>query len=141
MTSEFVEGDDVDRLDFIFKLFDLLLDKVCRNFIIFHSGSDLNLEDTVCDGLLLPFGLPEETIHFNAKDLVSKYLKISVFSPWLNLPDNQGFGDWGSLLLLCLGFFGFLLQCCGRGGVSLGIIAKEIIHLVISGGRFLIKHH
>ena len=73
-TSEFVECDDVNRLDFIFKLFDLLLDEVCRNLIIFHGGSNLNLEDAVGDGLLLPLGLPEQTVHFNTEDLLCELL-------------------------------------------------------------------
>ena len=110
MTSEFVEGDDVDRLDFIFELFDLFLDKVCRNLIIFNCCADLNLKDTVSDGLLLPFSLPEETIHLDSENLVCECLKIGFLSPWLYLPNDKRFGDRGSLLLFALSFLHFLFH-------------------------------
>ena len=72
--SEFVESDDVDRLHFVFKLLDLFLNKIRRDLIILDCGTDLDLEDSVGDGLLLPLSLPEQTVHFNAKDLLGKYL-------------------------------------------------------------------
>ena len=131
--SEFVESDDVDRLHFVFKLLDLFLNKIRRDLIILDCGTDLDLEDSVGDGLLLPLSLPEETVHFNSEDLLCKCLEVGIFTPWLDLPDDKRLGNRCSLLLLSLCFLGLLLHGFGSSGVSLGVITKEV-HFVFLGG-------
>ena len=130
--SEFVEGDDVDRLNIVFKLLDLFLNKISRDLFIFDRGSDLDLEDSVGNGLLLPLSLPEETVHLNSENLLSESFEVGVLAPWLNFPDDERLGNWCGLLLLGLCFFSLLLQGFGGSGVSFGIITKEV-HFVLFG--------
>ena len=131
--SEFVESDDVDRLDFVFKLLDLLLNKIRRDLVIFDCGSDLDLEDSVGDGLLFPLSLPEETVHLNSENLLRECLEVGLLAPWLHLPNDERLGNGCSLLLLGLCFLLLLLNGFGGSSVGLGIITKEV-HFVFFGG-------
>ena len=128
--SEFVEADDVDRLNFVFKLLDPFLNKISRDLVIFDRGSDLDLEDSVGNGLLLPLSLPEETVHLNSENLLCESFEVGLLTPWLDFPDDERLGNGCGLLLLGFCFFSLLLQGLGGSGVSLGIITKEV-HFVL----------
>ena len=131
--SELVEGDDVNRLHLVFKLLDLLLDQVSGDLIVLDGGADDDLEDAVGDRLLLPLGLPHEAVHLDAEDLVGEGLEISVLTPWLDFPDDEGLGNRGSLLLLGLVGVSLCLHLSGSSGLSLRISIEQVIKLILSG--------
>ena len=132
LKSELVEGDDIDGLDIILELHDLLFNNICRNLIVLDGGANLDLEDTEGNRLLLPLSFPEETVHLDAENLVSKGVEISLLTPWLHIPDKEGLGDGGGLLLLVLGLFSLLLE--GLGGSGIVIAIEEIVEIFIRGG-------
>ena len=112
------------------------MDEVSRDLIILDGGADLNLEDSEGDGLLLPFGFPEKTIHLDSEDLVGKGVEISLLTPWLDFPNDEGLGDGAGLLDLSLVGLGSLALCLhgsGGSGISLGILS-EGIELILFGG-------
>ena len=86
--SKLVESDDIDRLYIVLEFFNFLLHEIRRNLLIFYSCTDDNLVNAISDWLLLPLSLPEETIHLDSKDLLSKGFKISILTPWLDFPDD-----------------------------------------------------
>merc|ERR1719362_574442 len=130
--SALVESNDINRLDIILEGFHRLLDKISGDLIIFDGGTNLNLEDTVSDGLLLPLGLPEKTVHLDAEDLVGKSLKVSLLTPWLDIPNDERLGNRGGLLLLRLGLLSLLLHGLGSGSTAIAtIITEEIIQIVL----------
>ena len=131
--SELVEGDDVNRLHFVFKLLDLLLDQVSGDLIVLDGGANDDLEDAVGNRLLLPLGLPHEAVHLDAEDLVGEGLEISVLTPWLDFPDDEGLGNRGSLLLLGLVSVSLCLHLSGSSGLSLRISIEQVIKLILSG--------
>ena len=132
LKSELVEGDDIDGLDIILELHDLLFNNICRDLIILDGGANLDLEDTEGNRLFLPLSFPEETVHLDAENLVSKSGEISLLTPWLHIPDKEGLGDGGGLLLLVLGLFSLLLE--GLGGSGIVIAIEEIVEIFVGGG-------
>ena len=127
--SELIEGDNVDRLHVVLKFFNLLLHDVSGHFIIFDCRTNYDLENTVGDGLLLPFSLPVKTVHLDAENPICEGLKIGVLTPWLDLPDDEGLGDGGRLLAL-LGCSSLLLNSLSSGCISLTIL-REWIEIVL----------
>ena len=106
--SEFVEGSDVHRLAFVFKAFDLIDDIVGTDKGVHDDAADDNLEHAVSDGLLFELSLPVESFHLDfLEDSGSEFVEVGLWSPWLDLEDNEGLGNGGRLLSLL-------------GGVSLG---------------------
>ena len=110
------------------------MDEICGDLLILYSGSNLDLENTVGDRLLLPLSLPVKTVHLDGNDLVSKGVQVSVLTPRLDLPDDEGLGDGRGLLLL--GFVGISLSLHlgSSGSLSLGIGVEEVVELVFGGG-------
>ena len=134
--SELVESDDIDRLDVILESFNHLLDEISGDLVVFDGGTDLDLEDSESNGLLLPLSFPEKTIHLDSKNLVSESVKISLLTPWLDFPNDKGLGDGAGLLDLSLVGLGSLALCLhgsGGSGISLGILS-EGIELILFGG-------
>ena len=132
LKSELVEGDDIDGLDIILELHDLLFNNICRDLIVLDGGANLDLEDTEGNRLFLPLSFPEEAVHLDAENLVSKGVEISLLTPWLHIPDKEGLGNGSGLLLLVLGLFSLLLE--GLGGSGIVIAVEKIIEIFISGG-------
>ena len=130
--SELVEGNDVNRLNIILKLFNLLLDIISGDLGVLNSGTDLDLEDTVGDGLLLPLSLPEETVHLDGKNFFSESIQVCFFTPWFNFPDDQRLGDGGSLLLLRLSLLSLSFHGSGSRTVILLTIVSEWIEFIFS---------
>ena len=134
--SELVEGDDIDRLDIILESLDHLLNEIGGDLIILDGGTDLDLEDSESDGLLLPFGFPEKTIHGDSKNLVSESVKIGLLTPWLDFPNDKGLGDGAGLLDLSLVSLGGLALCLhgsSGGGIGLGVLSEGIELVLLSG--------
>ena len=87
--SQLVEGDDINRLHFVFKLFYLFLNQVRGDLVVLNCRPNDDLEDTISNGLLLPLSLPHQSVHLDAKDFISQHLKVSVFAPRLYFPDDK----------------------------------------------------
>ena len=126
VVSELVESDNVNRLDFFFECLYPLLHQVCGDFLILDSRTNLYLEDTVSDWLFLPLGLPEETIHLNAKDLVCESVQVSFCAPGLDIPNDERLGNRCGLLLLGFGFLCLLLERLGSCCISLSVLREGI---------------
>ena len=132
--SELVEGDDVNRLHLVFKLLDLLLDQVSGDLIVLDGGADDDLEDAVGDGLLLPLGLPHETVHLDTEDFVSEDLEVGILTPWLDLPNNERLGNGSGLLLLVFGLRSLLLESLSGGGSLLWVLIGEWVEVILLSG-------
>ena len=125
MKSEFVEGDNVDRLDVVLKSFNPLLHNIRGDLVILHSCPDDDLENAIGDWLLLPLGLPVETVHLDSENLVGKGLEVGILTPWLDFPDDEGFGNRRWLLAL-LGCSSLCLNSISSGSISFRILRKWI---------------
>ena len=55
VSLDFVEGDNIHRLDIVFKSNNLLLKIVHHDFVVFNDASDLELLDTVAESTSLFF--------------------------------------------------------------------------------------
>ena len=133
--SELVEGNNIHGLDIILESFNPLLDIIGGYLLVLDSGADLDLEDAISNGLLLPLGLPHQAVHLDGEDLVSEDLQVGFLTPRLNLPDDERLGDGGSLLRLGLTSSGLGLKGFCSSGISLGIGIKKIIELFLSSSR------
>jgi len=69
--SEFVEGDNIYGLHIVLKRLNRLLHNICGDLLVFDCCANLDLEDSVGNGLLLPLSFPRETVHLNRENLVS----------------------------------------------------------------------
>ena len=116
MRSEFVEGSDVYRLAVIFECLDRLDEVVSAYEVVHDRAADNNLEHAVSDWLLLELSLPLESFHLDfIEDFGTEGVEVGLWSPWLDLEDNEGLGDWlGLALLSCSG-----LGCSSCGGSGL----------------------
>jgi len=133
LSSELVEGLDVDGLDKVLHLLDLLLHNVSGDLVVLDGGTDDDLEDTVGNGFLLPLGLPPETVHLDLEDLVSELLKIGVLTPGLDFPNDDRLGDDGGLAVR-LGGLGDLLEAGLLGLLGLLVLlvlARKRIELIL----------
>jgi len=92
-SSEFVEGLDIDGLHVVLKSFNLFCDVISRDLLVFDSGTNNNLVDTISDGFFLVLSLPSETILLDLEDEFSHFVEIGFLTPWLNFPNNDGFSD------------------------------------------------
>ncbi len=105
-SSNLVEGHDVDGLDLLFEGLDLLLEVVGGDLLVLDDGADDDLLNTVSDGELLVLGLPEETVHLDADDLLGELVEVGLGVVGLHLEDDEGLGD--GLGLVGLGLVGLL---------------------------------
>lgn len=105
-SSNLVEGHDVDGLDLIFEGLDLLLEVVGGDLLVLDDGADDDLLNTVGDGELLVLGLPEETVHLDADDLLGELVEVGLGVVGLHLEDDEGLGH--GLGLVGLGLVGLL---------------------------------
>lgn len=120
MLSQLVEGSDVYRLAEIFESLDLLDEVISADEVIDDRAADNNLEHAVSDWLLLELSLPLESLHLDlSEDLCTKGVEVGLWSPWLDLEDNEGLSNW--LRLSCL-----------LGSCLLGLVVKGLL-----GGRDL----
>jgi len=135
--SELVEGLDVNGLDFILEGGDSFLNEIGGDLFIFDDSADNDLENTVGNGLLLVFGFPCKTIHSDGKNLSGESIQISLLTPWLDFPNNDGFGNWGCLFLGSISGFTFGLHGLSSGSVSSRVLCKWVeFFLSSSGGGF-----
>lgn len=105
-SSDLVEGEDVDGLYFVFEGLDLLLEVVSGDFLVLNDATNDDLLDSVGNGELLVLGLPEETVHLDANDLLGELVEVGLGVVGLNLEDDEGLGD--GLGLVSLGLVGLL---------------------------------
>jgi len=127
--SDLVEAEDVNGLYLVFPLLkhgdDVVVD---RTLFILTNETDNQLEDAVCDWLLLKLSLPYKTIHLNGDDPSCERIKISLVITRFHLDQHDRFGN--NCGLLFLGSFSLFL-CCECGSCSLtGIIVTEEIVFV-----------
>ena len=101
-SSNLVEGHDVDGLNLVLECLHLLLEVVSGDLLVLDDGTNDDLLNTVGDGKLLVLGLPEETVHFNADDLLSEIVKVGLSVVGLHFEDDEGLGDGLGLVGLCL---------------------------------------
>lgn len=101
-SSNLVEGHDVDGLNLVLECLHLLLEVVSGDLLVLDDGTDDDLLNTVGDGELLVLGLPEETVHLNADDLLSELVKVGLSVVGLHFEDDEGLGDGLGLVGLCL---------------------------------------
>lgn len=101
-SSNLVEGHDVDGLNLVLECLHLLLEVVGGDLLVLDDGTNDDLLDTVSDGELLVLGLPEETVHLNADDLLSELVKVGLSVVGLHFEDDEGLGDGLGLVGLCL---------------------------------------
>ena len=106
LRSNLVEGHDVDRLDLIFEGLDLLLEVVSGDLLVFDDGTNNDLLNTVGNGDLLVLGLPEETVHLDAYDLLGELVEVGLGFIGLHFEDNERLGNNLRLGSLC--FVGLL---------------------------------
>lgn len=132
--SELVEGNDVDGLDVVLERLNSLLDDISGDLVILDNGSHDELEDTVSNGLLLVLSLPDETLHGDTEDHSGELVEVSLLTPWLDFPKEDGLGDGGGLLLLVLGLGLFGLDGSSSGGISLGILSEGVEFFLLGGG-------
>jgi len=97
--SKFVKGRDVDRFHLLFECLHKFCDAVSGNLKIFNDGADNKLTNTICNGLLLVFGQPDETVIRNGEDLRGKGIEVGIFTPRLDFPHDNGLGDRSCLSL------------------------------------------
>ena len=76
-------------MDLILECLDGLLEVVSADLEIFDDATDDDLLNTEGNGGLLVFGLPEETVHFDGKNLLGKCVKIGLSLVWLNLEEDE----------------------------------------------------
>ena len=91
--SDLVEGHDVDGLYLLLEGLDLLLEVVGGDLLVLDDGANDDLLNTVGDGELLVLGLPEETVHLDADDLLCELVEVGLGVVGLHLEDDQGLGD------------------------------------------------
>ena len=100
-------------MDEFVESFNLLLDVISRDLLIFDNCSNDDHLHAKRDRLFLEFSLPGEAIHLDFfDDLLAECVKVNFKSPRLDLPDNDRLGNrWCFLLLTDLSslFFEFLL--------------------------------
>ena len=138
LNSEFVEGDDIDRLNIVFKGLNSLGNEIGWALSIFDGGTNLDLENTESNGFLLPLGLPEKTIDLDSEDLVGKSLQVGLLTPGFDIPDDKGLGNGSGLDLLGLSSISLSLHGCRCGGCLSWVLFSEKVHLVLfSGGSGL----
>ena len=95
-------------MDVVFKSFDLLLDVISGDLIIFNNATNNEFVDTEGDGFLLVLGLPEKSVNDDlSDDLLGELVEVGLSFPRLNVKEDERFGNdnFLSLLGLGLGFF------------------------------------
>lgn len=98
----------------IFESLDLLDEVVGAYEVVDDRAADNNLEHAVSDWLLLELSLPLESLHLDLlEDLGTKGVEVGLWSPGLDLEDNEGLGDWLGLALLSSS--GLLCKSLGCG--------------------------
>ena len=118
---------------FAFEGKDGFFDLISGDFEILDDGSDDDLEHTESNWLLLKFGLPGEAVLLDTKDSLAEVIEIDLGAVGLDFPYDDRFGDGGSLHLLGLIGFGFLLGFSGSGFVLFGLFTEKIIAVISSG--------
>ena len=98
----------------IFEGLDLLDEVVGAYEVVDDRAADDNLEHAVSDWLLLELSLPLESLHLDLlEDLGTEGVEVGLWSPWFDLEDNEGLGDW--LRLALFGSSGLLCKSLGSG--------------------------
>ena len=124
-------------MDVVFHGFNSLSNLIGGDEIVVDSGTDDELEDSEGNGFLLVLGLPEETGLFDSKDILGESIEISVFTPWLDFPDDDGLGDGTLLLGGILGGKGLGLESSGSSFLNCRVtLNPNKFHL-----RHLRHHH
>ena len=114
---------------------------ISGDLVILNDGTNLDLEDTVSNGLLLPFSLPGKTVHLDLEDLLSKNVEVSLGTEGLNIPDKDGLGNdnltGGLLSSNSLGSSCLVLELVsGLNGIGFFIIRTEkIVALILFGNN------
>ena len=112
---------------------------ISRDFEIFNDGSNDDLEDAESNGFLLEFGLPDESVHIDAKDSRAKVIEIDFRAIRLDFPYDDGLCDGGSLHLLGLVSFGLFLGFSSSCFVFFSFFTEKIITIISSNGFLLLN--
>lgn len=76
-------------MHFIFEGFDGFLEIVSGDLGIFDDTTDDELVDSVGDGFLLVFSLPEETVLFDGQDLLGEFVEIGFSFVGLDFEEDE----------------------------------------------------
>lgn len=76
-------------MHFIFEGFDGFLEIVSGDLGIFDDTTDDELVDSVGDGFLLVFSLPEETVLFDGQNLLGEFVEIGFSFVGLDFEEDE----------------------------------------------------
>ncbi len=119
VSSNLVEGGDVDGLDLLVEGLDDLLEVVSGDLEVLDDATDEDLLNAEGDGDLLVLGLPEEAVHLDGEDLLGELVEVGLSLVGLHLEEDEGLGDDGADLL---------------GGCVLGILSSLLLSGKSSSG-------
>ena len=140
---DFVECNNIHRLDVVFEANDLLFKIVHHNLVVLNDTSDLELLDTVATkvgkcrvSLSLPdlnqfSSAPKKAVHSDWAYWGLQLLHISLIIPWLDVHNDVGLGNDLALLGLLLG----LLLVVSGNTFGLDSLSLGVFLLVIVGAK------
>ena len=69
------------------------MEVVSGDLLILDNAPDHEFVDSVGDGLLLVFGLPEEAVHLDRHDHLEELVEVGLSLVGLHFPQNEGLSN------------------------------------------------
>lgn len=114
----------------LIKTFNVFVDQIKTNLIIFNDTRDLELLDSVTDGNQLG-GTPEETVQLDGADLLLHFSEVSLVIPGLDVQNDRGLGDGSGSLGSLLGIVGSKTLSLSTGNLLILRFAGEGIKIIL----------